>query len=140
MSTISAYLQLDGCAAEAAEFYRYAFSTKPAELMFFGDMPPQPGAPAMPEEMKTLVMHGELHLFDTTLMVSDVPPGYRSTIKGNQISIAIQSTNLEALRLSFTRLAEKGVIQQPLMETFFSPLYGEVTDRFGIPWMMIGQR
>lgn len=40
MSTISAYLQLVGCAVEAAEFYRYAFSTKPAELMLFGDMPP----------------------------------------------------------------------------------------------------
>jgi len=44
-----------------------------------------------------------------------------------------QSEKSEAERL-FTELAEGGIVRIPLKETFWADRYGEVTDRFGIPW------
>ena len=36
----------------------------------------------------------------------------------------------------YDALADGGETTQPLMETFFSPAFGMVTDRFGTPWMI----
>jgi PhnB protein len=42
----------------------------------------------------------------------------------------------EAERL-FKGLGEGGKVQMPLEETFFSPCFGIVADRFGVSWMII---
>ena len=42
----------------------------------------------------------------------------------------------EAKRL-FNALAEGGQVQMPLKKTFFSPRFGMVADRFGVPWMLV---
>ena len=34
----------------------------------------------------------------------------------------------------FHALAENGEIRIPLQETFWSPSYGVLVDRFGVPW------
>ena len=34
----------------------------------------------------------------------------------------------------FHRLAESGQIRVPLQKTFWSPCYGVLVDRFGVPW------
>jgi PhnB protein len=36
----------------------------------------------------------------------------------------------------FTALADDGQVQMPLAETFFSPRFGMVADRSGVPWMI----
>ncbi|MFP3940887.1 MAG: VOC family protein [Thermoanaerobaculia bacterium] len=35
----------------------------------------------------------------------------------------------------FGALAEEGEVQMPMGETFWSPRFGMVTDRFGVLWM-----
>jgi PhnB protein len=37
----------------------------------------------------------------------------------------------------FAALADGGQVQMPLMQTFFSPRFGMVADRFGVSWMII---
>jgi PhnB protein len=37
----------------------------------------------------------------------------------------------------FKALADGGEVQMPLAETFFSPSFGMVADRFGVPWMVV---
>jgi PhnB protein len=37
----------------------------------------------------------------------------------------------------FDALAEGGQVQMPLAETFFSPGFGMLVDRFGTPWMVV---
>ncbi len=34
----------------------------------------------------------------------------------------------------FNTLAEKGVVQMPLQETFWALRFGELIDQFGTPW------
>jgi len=40
----------------------------------------------------------------------------------------------------FNALADGGQVLQPLTQTFFSPRFGVVADRFGVTWMvLVGQ-
>ncbi|HET7033376.1 MAG TPA: VOC family protein, partial [Casimicrobiaceae bacterium] len=51
-------------------------------------------------------------------------------------SVALHvKTPAEADRL-FNALADKGEIRMPIGETFWSPRFGMLVDRFGIPWMI----
>ncbi|MED3816005.1 VOC family protein, partial [Priestia megaterium] len=36
----------------------------------------------------------------------------------------------------FEKLKEGGQIEMPLQETFWSPSYGQVTDKFGVTWQI----
>ena len=40
----------------------------------------------------------------------------------------------------FGGLGEGGQVQMPLAKTFFSPRFGMVADRFGVPWMVVVTR
>ncbi|MCU1330617.1 MAG: hypothetical protein JWN34_5987 [Bryobacterales bacterium] len=40
----------------------------------------------------------------------------------------------------FAELAEGGIVRMPLQETFWAHRYGELTDRFGIPWAINSEK
>ncbi|MDR1075656.1 MAG: hypothetical protein LBL59_04965 [Xanthomonadaceae bacterium] len=41
---------------------------------------------------------------------------------------------IEEAEHGFAALSESGTVQSPLAETFRAKRFGEVTDRFGVPW------
>ena len=51
--------------------------------------------------------------------------------------ILVSHTDHGLLRGAFDALAEEGEILQPLEPAFFSPLYGQLKDRFGYYWMFM---
>ncbi|MEZ5753165.1 MAG: VOC family protein [Paracoccaceae bacterium] len=124
------YLNFDGTTAEAMQFYKAVFGGT-LTLMRFGDMPD--AEPEMPHADRT--MHATLALEGAVLMASDLPPGYEGqTTRGVNISFDT-STRAEAERI-FSALSDGGNVMMPLSETFWSPCFGMVTDRFGISWMI----
>ena len=50
--------------------------------------------------------------------------------------IGLSSRDLEKSRRWFDQLAEGGRVVMPFAEIFWSPGYGSLIDRFGIPWMV----
>ncbi|WP_342667011.1 VOC family protein [Domibacillus tundrae] len=46
------------------------------------------------------------------------------------------SSDAEKLRSYFEGLSEDGEVTMPLQETFWSKLYGQVRDPFGIDWQI----
>jgi len=66
-------------------------------------------------------------------MFSDVPPDM-SLIAGNNISLMIISNDMGKIRSMFDQLKTEGTVGMELQETFWSKLYGFVTDKFGIGW------
>ena len=73
----------------------------------------------------------------TVVMGSDAPPGRYQTPDGFSVSLTVD-TPADAERI-FKALSEKGTVQMPLAESFFAKRFGMVTDRFGTPWMVLGQ-
>jgi PhnB protein len=80
-------------------------------------------------------MHASLRIGDTTVMASDGNCEGRPNFQGISLSLTA-SDEAEAERL-FNALANGGNVQVPLAKTFFSPRFGMVTDRFGVPWMVV---
>jgi len=128
------YLIFDGNAREAVSFYEKALGGQVTGIMTYGDLPEDPGHP-MPEAMKSRVMHAHLKVGDADLMFSDTYPGSPYQ-RGNAVQIAIHPRDPEKARAIFDALADGGQVVLPLQQTDWSPLYGIVTDKFGVTFQV----
>ena len=132
---VQPYLFFEGRCEEAVEFYRNALGGEVTMLMRFKDSPepPAPGMCAPGSEDK--VMHANLRIGDTTVMVSDGRCLGQPSFQGFSLSLTVP-TDADA-ELVFAALADGGQVQMPLAKTFFSSRFGMVADRFGVSWMII---
>lgn len=131
---VHAYLRLNGNAKEAVAFYEKALKAENLGVQSYGDIPANPAFP-LPDETKNLVMHAQLKIGNTFLMLSDQFPGqeYR---KGSQVDVAILINDIATANEVFNNLQEDGEVIVPLEETPWSPAYGQVIDKFGIFWQI----
>ncbi|MDX5473893.1 MAG: VOC family protein [Bacillaceae bacterium] len=131
---IHPYIVLNGNAKEAVDFYSKALGAEVIGIQTFGDMPDNPEYPT-PPEMKERVLHASLQLGNARLMFSDTMPGQPHEI-GNNVTIAITLSDVEKSKVIFEKLSEEGNVTMALQETFWSPSYGQVTDKFGVQWQV----
>jgi PhnB protein len=124
------HLGFQGNCDEAFSFYEKVFGTKRLMTMRWGEAP---GA-ACPEGQENLVMHTALPVGSITVMGADAPPGRGKPMGGFQISIDDQDE--ATLKRLFDALSDGGSVMMPLQKTFWSPLFGMLTDKFGISWML----
>ena len=125
------HLVFSGKCREAFAFYEKAFNSKIQMCMTFGDAPE--GTP-VPPEAKDKVMHMSMPLGSMLLMGCDDPRDPNAGPKSIQISVSEETTD-EVERI-FDELKEGGSVQMPLGKTFWSPLFGMCTDKFGVGWMV----
>ena len=130
---IQPYLFFGGRCEEALEFYRTTLGAQLEFLICYEDSP-QPLPPGtIPPDWGRKVMPATVRVGDTTLMASDgskVGQGFA----GFCLSLAA-ATPAEAEH-AFAALALDGQVRMPLTQTFWSPGFGMLTDRFGIGWMV----
>ncbi|MHC0038076.1 VOC family protein [Pseudoneobacillus sp. C159] len=131
---MSPYLVMNGNAKEAVLFYEKALGAQVLFSQTFGEMPENPEYP-LPEEAKELVSHAMLKVGETDLMFSDNFPG-QSSQSGDQVTICISSNDVEKSTQIFEALKDGGQVKMPLQETFFSPAYAVVTDKFGVTFQI----
>lgn len=127
---LSPYLQLNGNAREAIEFYENTFGAKNLGIMTYGDLPEDPGF-SPPENTKDLISHSALEIENSKIMIADTFPGYPSQ-EGNVVIICITLNNKNKASQIFEALGKEGQIEMPLSETGFSPAFGVVKDKFGV--------
>jgi PhnB protein len=124
------YFVMNGNTREAIQFYEQALGAQVLFSQSFGEMPENPDYP-LPEEAKNLVSHATVKIGETELMLSDTFPGQPHQ-SGNQITICISTDDADGVRKMFDALQQGGQVTMPLQETFFSPAYGSLIDKFGI--------
>ncbi len=125
------HLGFTGSCDAAFAFYEAVFRTKRLITMKWGEAPPEVPCP---EGANDLVMHTAMTLGNITLMGADAPPGHGKPFGGFDISLD-DSDESEVRRL-FNALSEGGSVMMPLSSTFWSPLFGMCTDKFGVHWMV----
>lgn len=124
------YLFMDGNAREAISFYEQVLGARTEFVQAFEEMPANPDFP-LPEAAKGLIAHAMLSIGESALMLSDSFPG-NPPQQGTQVTLCIMSKDKERSRTVFEALQQGGQVQMPLQETFFSPAYGTLTDKFGV--------
>lgn len=125
------HLGFTGKCDAAFAFYETVFGTKRTMTMKYGDAPA--GVPC-PEGAKDLVMHTAMELGSIRLMGADAPPGRGKPFGG--FNISLQDSNEAEVKRLFAALSEGGSVFMPLAQTFWSPLFGMCTDKFGVNWML----
>ncbi len=129
---VQPYLSFDGRCEEAVEFYRSKLGAEVTALMRFKEAPDQS---MMPPGTGDKVMHGALRFGDTVVMVTDGM--CKGAAKFEGISLALTAKDIPEAERFFNALADGGQVEMPLAETFFSPRFGMLADRFGVKWMLV---
>jgi PhnB protein len=103
-------------------------------LMRFKDSPepPPPGMLSPGSEEK--VIHASLRIGDAVVMASDGRCTGQTSFQGFALSLMV--ANEDDASRKFGALAEGGQVQMPLGQTFWSPCFGMVVDRYGVEWMV----
>jgi PhnB protein len=131
---IQAYLSFDGRCDEAIRFYREAIGAEVQLLMRHKESPEPPPPGTLPPGSDDKVMHVSLRIGDTIVMASDGLCGGKPNFQGFSLSLALATP--EEVDRAFARLSDGGQVRMPLAKTFWSPRFGMLVDRFGVPWMV----
>jgi PhnB protein len=139
VASTSTYLNFARETEEAFNFYKSVFKTEfAAPIARFSDVPVQPDQPPMPEADKNLVMNVQLPITGGhMLMGTDAPSSMGFKLhSGNNVYICLDpDTRTEAERL-FGALSEGGEVEMALQDMFWGDLFGSLTDKYGIQWMI----
>jgi PhnB protein len=131
-SKLNPYLNFRDNAREAMEFYRSVFGGT-LTMTTFGEfgMAQDPGD-------QDKIMHGQLETDSGfTLMGADTPThmGYNPPA-GFAVSLSSDSSGEAELRGYWDKLSEGGNVTVPLEKQMWGDVFGMVTDKFGIDWMV----
>ena len=130
MAILNPYLNFEGDAREAIEFYRDVFGGE-LTLNTFGEYGMTDGG-APPDG----VMHAQLSTDQGfTLMASDNPPGMSEGQTPNG-HLSLSGDESDLLHGYFDKLAEGGHIDVPLEKAPWGDEFGQVKDRFGVNWLV----
>ncbi|KDM91648.1 YciI family protein [Photobacterium galatheae] len=128
------YLFFSGRCDEALEYYQKHLGARVGLKFRFNESPDPVPAGMLPPGFEEKVMHCEFSIGDMKIFASD-GCGDEGPFTGFNLALTIDS-EAEAHRV-FDALADGGAVRMPLEKTFWSPLYGQVTDKFGIGWMVM---
>ena len=90
---------------------------------------------AQSPEQNDLIIHATLRSEGIMLMASDSMPS-RLAKFGDNIHMSISGSDSKRLATVFSKLAQGGKVDMPLAKQFWGDVYGQLTDKFGIHWMI----
>lgn len=129
--TTVAHLNLRGNAREALEFYRSVFGGDLVAISYrdAGNVPSEAEADQL--------TWGQVTSADGFhIMAFDVPSSRPWNQGEDPFYVSVRSTGTEEIAGYWKRLSEGSTIVQDLAPSPWAPLYGMLTDRFGITWVL----
>jgi PhnB protein len=139
MARVSTYLNFPRQTEEAFNFYKSVFGGEFNNgIARFSEVPPQEGAPEMPEADKNLVMHIELPILGGhVLMGTDAPESMGFTVNfGNNVFIMLEPDSREETDKLFGALSDGGKVTMELQDMFWGDYFGSCEDKYGVQWML----
>lgn len=125
----SVSLTFNGDCEAAFKLYERLLGAKAEFVITWGA---SPLADDVSRDWQDKILFARLRARHMTLLGGDIPPESYRPPAGFTLCLSADDEP-EAERL-FAALAEGGTVQMALQATFFATRYGEVIDRFGIPW------
>ena len=135
MAKMNPYLNFDGTAEKAFNFYKSVFG---GEFLAIHKMADMPHGQQIPENEKNRIMHIALPIDEhTVLMASDIMPsaGHKLNV-GNNVYISLHPQSRgEADRL-FNGLSAGGEVEMAMADMFWGAYFGSFKDKYGVLWMI----
>lgn len=129
-------LSFRGQCREAFEFYGDVLGGRITAAMTYGEAPPD--MPVDREKYGSWLMHCWLEIGDQALMGADMDTAWAPNVDKprNGFDVTLHTSDVAEARRWYERLSEGGRAVMPFGETFWSPGFGALVDRFGVPWMI----
>ena len=135
MATINPYINFNGNAEEAFNFYKSVFGGEFKQVSRFKDLA-GPEFPVAPHEAEK-IMHISLPIGANLLMGNDVPESMgRTNENENRSKISIKCESKEEADKFFTGLSAGGTVEFPMGTSPWGSYFGMFRDKYGIEWMI----
>ncbi len=129
-STLNPYVHFKNDAREAMEFYHRVFGGK-LQMQTFKEF----HASQDPSE-DNLIMHAELAADNGMVFMASDTPNRMEYRPGTNFSMSLSGENEAELRGYFEKLSAGGTVSMPLEKAMWGDMFGMVTDKFGVPWLV----
>ncbi len=135
MPQINPYINFNGNAEEAFNFYKSVFGGEFAKVTRFKDLDSQEFPVAEKEANK--IMHIALPIGNNMLIANDVPEFMgRVNENENRSKISISAESREEADKLFSGLSAGGNIEMPIADSPWGAYFGMFRDKYGIEWMV----
>ena len=124
-------LAFNGQCESAFKFYEECLHGK---IVFMTTYENAPANLQTPSDWRKRIFHATFTVGEFMFSGSDVPPGQYQKPQGFALQLNLGDP-VEAERI-FNGLAENGIVQMPLQETFWALRFGVLVDQFGVPWLV----
>lgn len=133
---VEIYLSFDGNCMEALRFYEQLLGGEMTYLQQWNEIPQGDWGNDMPEINPEWVMHASFKVGDITIMAADNP--YLNTVFGDSVTLNWSHPDAEEVHRVWEEFIDQGgTVNMELEPTFFAPLFGQLTDAFGINWQIM---
>ncbi|MGW5951567.1 VOC family protein [Bacillus mycoides] len=132
---IAIFLSMNGQAKKAINFYTRNLEAKKLMIVTYEELEKRDSSFKIKSENKDLIAHSVLQIGNTKLMIAEDTMNSNERYNvGNNMSLCIQSANLEEIQRFYNNLiSDKNVkILSPLEKNIFSEAYGIIEDPYGI--------
>ena len=138
MTKLNSYLNFPGNTEEAFNFYKSVFGGEfMGGIMRFKDVDGLPGKEHMNEKDLNGVMHVALPIGDNTLMGTDSLESMGQHLQtGNNIQLSLHPDSKQEADRLYAALSAGGKPIMPMMDMFWGDYWGQLTDKYGILWMV----
>lgn len=98
-----------------------------------------PMAEKLPEQMKNSILHATLTNGNLVLMGSDMACE-NGLLRGNSVSLMLNCSSEQEIIECYNSLSKGGEMTNPLEDTFWGAIFGNLTDKFGNHWILHFQK
>jgi PhnB protein len=135
MALINPYINFNGNAEEAFNFYKSIFGGEFAKIMRFKDM--ENAEFPIAENEANKIMYIALPIGKNVLMANDVPASMgRTNENENRSKISISAESKEEADKLFNGLSAGGQIEFPIADSPWGSYFGMFRDKYGIEWLV----
>jgi PhnB protein len=133
MTTINPYINFNGNAEEAFNFYKSVFGGEFAAVKRFKDMENTGFHVSETEAEK--IMYIALPIGPNLLMANDVPESMgRTNERENRSKISVSADSREEAERIFNGLSVGGEVEMPIGESPWGTYFAMFRDKYGIEW------
>jgi len=126
------YIFFHGRCEEALSFYVKCFGGEVVQMSRMSDAPAEFQGDA---SWSNKVMHATFVAGDLKFMASDGRPGNPPDGE-DDIALSVATNDAGQGERVFNALSEGGKVEMALQDAFWGGRFGQVTDKFGIQWMV----